>query len=134
MKSKSRNRSFSKSKIRTRVVHINSTRSVRSNLSKYEDRRLWHPERNYYADAKSFNSTRHRLVYPSVNRQFESIRPRRSLLSQINSAIAFAAPKKVLICVRRKIRKSVLHALGKTGRGGQKSPRFSYYSSIQCKR
>lgn len=40
--------------------------------------------------------------------------------------------KKVLPCVRRQMRKEVLHALKKTGSVGQRSPRFTRDSAIKC--
>lgn len=46
--------------------------------------------------------------------------------------IAFTAPKQTLVCIRRKRRKEVLHALNKTGRGGQKKPRRSPFSNTRC--
>lgn len=37
-----------------------------------------------------------------------------------------------LVCAKRSARKEVLHALGKTGKSGQKKPRFNENSSIRC--
>lgn len=50
----------------------------------------------------------------------------------VPSGIQFEDPSRVLICVRRKQRKEVLHALKKTGKRGQKRPRRGYYSEIHC--
>lgn len=47
--------------------------------------------------------------------------------------LAFQAPKRVLVCIRRQQRKEVLHALGKAGRSGQRRPRRSELSEISCK-
>lgn len=44
----------------------------------------------------------------------------------------FHAPDNVLICVRRKRRKEVLHALGKSGKRGQRKPRWSSHSDVHC--
>lgn len=38
-----------------------------------------------------------------------------------------------MVCVRRSQRREVLHALGKTGQGGQKSPKYNWQSKIHCK-
>lgn len=47
---------------------------------------------------------------------------------------SFNDPKRVLICARRQERKEVLHALGKTGRGGRKrNRRRNEYSDISCR-
>lgn len=49
--------------------------------------------------------------------------------------LSFSLPKKTIVCIRRKVRRAVLHALQKTGRGGgpQKRPRWSAASRIRCK-
>lgn len=46
--------------------------------------------------------------------------------------VKFTAPKETLICVRRHRRKEVLHALKKTGKGGQKKPRRTPWRDYQC--
>lgn len=46
--------------------------------------------------------------------------------------IAFQAPKETLVCVRRQRRKQVLHALKKTGKGGQRRPRRGPFSEVKC--
>lgn len=46
--------------------------------------------------------------------------------------VAFDAPKSVMVCVRRKQRKEVLHATRKAGKRGQKAPRRSVFSDIHC--
>lgn len=38
----------------------------------------------------------------------------------------------LFVCARRQIRKEVLHAFGKSGKGGQKSPRYNSTSKIRC--
>lgn len=45
--------------------------------------------------------------------------------------MAFKAPKFVAICVRRKIRREVLLALGRGG-GGKRRPRRNAYSNVRC--
>lgn len=45
--------------------------------------------------------------------------------------ITFAAPEKVAICVRRRVRKEVLFAKGRGG-GGNRPPRRNYWSDVQC--
>ena len=46
---------------------------------------------------------------------------------------SFIVPEKVLTCARRKRRTEVLHALKKTGKGGQRKPRRNSTSHISCK-
>lgn len=98
----------------------------------YEDRRSFNPE-GFSAPARSFNTSRHRLDVPRVRKASPSVRKSlRSFSPSLPIAVGFKVPSKVLICVRRKVRKQVLHALKKTGRRGQRSPRFSDYSRIHC--
>lgn len=47
-------------------------------------------------------------------------------------AVGFARPREVVICVRRKERREVIHALRKNGRGGKRA-RWSEWSHINCK-
>lgn len=46
--------------------------------------------------------------------------------------LAFTAPAETLVCVRRSRRKEVLHALKKTGKGGQRKPRRSRWRHVKC--
>lgn len=49
------------------------------------------------------------------------------------TTVAFEAPKAVAVCVRRKQRKEVIHALRKAGRGARRrKPRRNFYSGVQC--
>lgn len=105
-----------------------------------EDRRTWHPE-GPRRPARSFNSSRHRLkAAPSSIQRTAQVpsgrfaNPLKIWDTPATHQVAFERPQSVLVCVRRKIREQVLHALNKTGKRGQKRPRFSYYSSIKCKR
>lgn len=51
----------------------------------------------------------------------------------VPKSLGFVAPQKVVVCVRRKTRKEVLHALGYTGRGrGGGKKRFNHYSKVHC--
>lgn len=108
-------------------------------LRPYEDRREWHPEGSW-APARSFSSTRHRLTVvdqPRARSTPLNRNPWRSLrnyFSQTKARVAFSNPSRVLVCVRRSIRREVLHALRKSGRRGQKPPRRTWYSSVSCRR
>ena len=44
----------------------------------------------------------------------------------------FFDPEKVVVCLRRSIRKRIMFALQKAGRGGQKRPRWNEDSYIRC--
>nr|QJB20432.1 MAG: hypothetical protein [Microvirus sp.] len=92
-------------------------RPVLSSLSVVEDRRTFHPLR-WLRPAGVIKSVRSRsLIIP---RAAQAARNR------------FAVPADVAICVRRKQRREVLHALNKAGRGGQRKPRFNRFSSVRC--
>lgn len=47
--------------------------------------------------------------------------------------LQFAAPDAVLVCVRRKRRKQVLHAKRIAGRSGLRKPRRNFWSSVSCR-
>ncbi|QXP08043.1 MAG: hypothetical protein [Arizlama microvirus] len=108
----------------------------RSSLLEYEDRRTWHPEGSA-RPARSFSSSRHRLVVQNVTpkklfaKNVDNFAFLRKFPDQ-KAVIAFQAPRRVLLCVRRRIRREVLHAFGKAGKVGQRRPRFSEYSKIKC--
>lgn len=92
-------------------------------LDLFEDRRLFNPDP--LPPARSFQSPRHRLVVPKQ----QASKNARGALPHF---VGFRTPNKVLICVRRKIREEVMHALKKTGKRGQKKPRRNYYSDVRC--
>lgn len=104
------------------------------NYGEFEDRRYWHPEGSS-APASSFDSPRHRLFVPRQNYigRVQGSRPSRAQKFFYPSArIAFRNPSRVLVCVRRGIRREVMHATGFAGKVGQKRPRRGPYSSIRC--
>lgn len=94
-------------------------------LRETEDRRTYHPEGPSRPARSRFQSF-HRLQTPShdpLSNPWDS---------GIPTGVAFQSPEKVLVCVRRKQRKEVLHAIKKAGKRGQKAPRRSAYSDIIC--
>lgn len=97
-----------------------------SSLAPIEDRRTFHPEQAF-RPARSFSRANHVLV----------ARPDRTRSGQVRLSVpvgvGFGDPRRVIICVRRRQRREVLHALGKTGRGkARRPPRRSYYSDVRC--
>ena len=54
------------------------------------------------------------------------------LHSQTKAIVAFAEPKRVLVCVKRKERREVLHAKKKAGRS-VRSPTWNRFSHISCR-
>lgn len=102
----------------------------RSYLQEIEDRREFHPER---ADrpALSLFGRPHRLTeHKVVHRRARPVLLKRS--SMPPQPIGFVNPQQVVVCVRRKQRKEVLFALGKTGRGARRKPRRTWRSEISC--
>lgn len=104
-------------------------------LTEFEDRRRWHPEPEVLRPAVTVPMSRAGLVVaPTPHRQ---ARPRQAKRYQVkfpSPRIAFKTPDAVVICVRRKRRREVLHALGKAGRRGQRKPRRNEWSDISCRR
>lgn len=89
-------------------------------LRSIEDRRTFYPERAL-RPASLFSQPRHRLqVSPGSN-------------FKLPVGVSFEDPRRVLICVRRKQRREVLHALKRTGRGaGKRRHRKGPYTDVRC--
>lgn len=102
-----------------------------SSLRAIEDRREFHPEREA-RPARGFVYPRHRLVVSPVRQ--EPSRLPDTFTPAVPVGVSFKAPRQVAVCVRRKQRREVLHAMGKTGRGSRhhRAPRKSFYSEIRC--
>lgn len=127
------------SKKRTRVnTYTNSKPRLRSSmvtkpLTTYEDLRRWSPPKAITTPRTFQQPSRIQfkphIRLPNIKKPNLS-KPQN--LSKLISSFGFVHPKKVLICVRRKMRKQVLHAFNKTGKSGQRRPRRSPYSDIHC--
>lgn len=60
---------------------------------------------------------------------------RPKLSTQLENApwwYGFRHADKVLICLKRKMRREIMHALGIAGKTGQKPPKFNTYSHVRC--
>lgn len=88
-------------------------------LISYEDRRTWHPDGPL------------RSVF-AFRRQAKRLVDRANPMWHVRSAIHFADPTRVVVCIRRRIRREVIHALRKNGKRGQGKPKRNFYSSIGC--
>lgn len=99
-------------------------KALSNRLRLIEDRRTFSfagPHRS----ARSTSSAHHQLVVkkaPVSSHRGFSLSPH----------VAFHAPKKVLICVRRKTRREVLFAKNRYG-GHHKKPRRNFFSSVSCR-
>lgn len=101
---------------------------VQSTLSDVEDDRSWNPDRVPRAR--------------QVRRRVAAVHPRKTATGyrsplHLLDKFSFVNPRFVIKCVRRKIRKSILHAMGQAGKGsGRKLKGRKYrrtaYSNIGC--
>lgn len=93
-------------------------------LALLEDRRSWHPSRPTRPFLTTGPRSSARLVVKS--------KPT-ALRNDISARVGFAVPKKVVVCVRRKQRKEVLHAMGKAGGRVSRRRRRTDASDIDCR-
>lgn len=134
MSKRTRRGAFSTSNPR---VALNPSRSAPvEDLRLTEDRRFWSPPTSSlsqdlaWAPARRLGGSVARLALPA--RRSPPSKPSRRVLWP-SAAIGFEAPRSVVICIRRKIRREVIHARGIAGsrvRPGRRGP----YSSISCRR
>lgn len=59
-------------------------------------------------------------------------KPQHKAPSQTKARIAFAQPAKLPICIRRRIRKEVIHAIGAAGSKNLRKPHRNEWSEISC--
>lgn len=52
--------------------------------------------------------------------------------STLSERLSFNFPKRVEMCIRRGVRKRVMHAKHHAGKRGQKRPRRNFWSAISC--
>lgn len=111
---------------------------IRNPLANVMDDRLWTPTE--FIDERSF-STRRAVIKTDRNvNKSGSKRHAGMSLKRIQSTLfsrpfqTFANPRFVVRCIRRKVRKEVLHALKKTGKGAgpRRRPRFTEASKVKC--
>lgn len=86
-----------------------------------EDRRRYNPTKTV-APPASIRKDQARVTLKS---------PRARIL-QTNTPLGFSVPEKVALCVRRAVRKEVLHAKKVAGKSGLKKPRRNFWSKIKC--
>lgn len=114
---------------------IERSSAIRSPLSEVEDRRFYHPA-GALAPARS--SRRHFSPVISIGhrqpaRDRSPPRSRAFFAPAAVEVMGFKAPRHVAICVRRKIRKEVMHAAGIAGGKTSKRRRRNSHSNIWCK-
>lgn len=107
------------------VAMPRSTVSLLSPLQAYEDRRFFHPDRAM-RPVVSFVRSASRVV---AKQRVKFVQP-----SQTKAILAFDEPRRVIVCLRRRIRREVLHASGFAGSGRpMRKPRRNALSSISCR-
>lgn len=103
------------------------------NLALFEDRRSFHPL-GPYRPAFSLPRSAAVVRVPQAPRTRKSVDGAKAR-THSPQTLVFSAPDRVLICVRRKRRKQVLHAKGVAGsKKRMHKPKRNYWSSISCKR
>lgn len=112
-------------KTRTRVTNRNTSRPrLRSyNLNEIQDDRTFN-----FGQSPIAKTTRRKPARVRVSKTTKPVKPQ----TYPNPFIGFENPMKVITCVRRGVRKEVLHARKKTGLIGQKKPKRTAYSNIHC--
>lgn len=96
-------------------------------LREVEDLRSFHPEGAERRPLSVFGQGATWNVVPSVARSLTT-----DSTGRLPGTLRFNMPREVAVCVRRKVRRQVLWALGKAG-GGSAKPRRTWRSNIKCK-
>lgn len=112
-------------------LHLQSFRDPVATLSEVEDHRYFYPGQ----DDSRARSSRRSHVTPQLLPSRARARARArgvKLFSPSHQVMGFRAPLRVAICVRRKVRDQVLHALGKTGKGSGRPRRRTRFSNVRC--
>lgn len=84
-----------------------------------EDRRRYHPLKQY-APPQATRRSAARLVL------------RGAVALGTKAPVGFRAPAKVMLCIRRKQRKEVMHATKNAGKGGLRKPKRNIWSDVKC--
>lgn len=116
-------------------LHEQSLLAVLTNraLLEVEDNRQWHP---YEQPAKTRSGTPARLrTYPTTpkaqSRGLARSRPFQAH-SVVPHRVGFQFPERVIVCIRRKVRRGVLHALKLTRKGRGSNRRYTRWSLLGC--
>lgn len=107
-----------------RTVIVKRPVRIQTPLQQVEDRRRWHPERKLAPAGTFSRRDQRRIVEKSRSNPYNDPFP--------SWRIGFEVPKKVAVCVRRKTRREVIHALGKTGAGARARRRKNQFTDVRC--
>lgn len=119
-------------------------------LNEYQDRRLWHPL-GANRPAVSLTESYPQLTLKPPRRKMVVQWPPQNPIRRIHGddinintgevvrwgaydpfKISWANPYKMLICLKRKARREVMHASGMAGQSGFKKPKWTQYSYVRC--
>lgn len=125
-------------------------RQPRSTLSLYEDRRLWHPQgalawpkskvekyprimdQSNYQPGPYEPSWPPRYPNPKQPIPWKQMAKKSILNAPATTQWSWEHPYKMVICLKRKMRREVMNALGFAGKSGFKKPRYSQFSYVRC--
>lgn len=96
-----------------------------------EDRRTWWPDD--LEPFKTATGSSARVVVGQRTARTAQAALNRLLPIYPPSVVAFEAPRRVLVCLRRQRRKEVLHAIGVAGSRFLRKPRRTAASGVSCK-
>lgn len=108
-----------------------------TDLDAVEDNRTYHPEGpnraplsiHHYTEFEVPNERIRQTPRPNIARPYSGATQN---IGSLSPQIAFRSPNRVAVCIRRKQRKEVLHALRKAGRGGSRPRRYNRNSQVRC--
>lgn len=110
-----------------RLPDLSLVRPLSTVLRELEDRRTFHPDGGLRVPV-AFRRSSAKLVASRVQKW-----PVVRTWNDIPVGVSFSVPFDVLRCVRRKVRKEVIHALRLTGKGaGAKRRRRDDFSNVRC--
>lgn len=116
---------------------------MRINPTVGSDRRLWNPNKlkpatDVYGRTVSPTDVSIRnsdIPWEKIMNPPRKLDWRPKLSTQLKNApwwYGFQNADKVWICLKRKMRKEIMHAMGIAGKTGQKSPHYNPYSHVRC--
>lgn len=119
--------------------------SPRSTNYLYEDRRVWHPSGSDAWPVSTFESnprvTDSSVIDPDIWRRIH--KPLKKIdwageakkswrLAPATTKWTWEDPYKMIICLKRKMRREVMNALGWAGKTGFKKPKYTQFSYVRC--
>jgi hypothetical protein len=99
-----------------------------------QDLRVWTPQKKPFVPLRTVYNRPVKIKLIDKVHTDRFGRKVRRRASQTKAIHAFRVPEEVAVCVRRKIRKEVLHAIRKAGKVGQRRPKRNFTSQISCRR